>query len=271
MNNNNYVFVTVTDEKYFNRARQTIIDLRKKGHWDGQIVCICINFTLPVDFKLLYKITEVSFPVIDKLNLVSKIGTKFPDWDGREFDKLNQWEKLHVFDEYFLQWKYVVFMDAGLRVLDSVKYLLDLDCRNKFLAPNDATYHNKMDKIFSTQICFRDNVTVNELLGEFGRDILNSQYFLNCIWIYDTQLLKGIKKQEFIEYMNKYPLCKTNEMAIMNLLLNFKYKVWKPFPYFVVANNTFKCLFDWSELNTLGTTWNNYCYIKYPVTIGFDS
>jgi hypothetical protein len=264
----NYTFVTLTDENYFYKAKQTIYDLRTRGKWYGSIVCICVDFSLPDNFKEEYNITQISFPKINKKELVDKIGTNFPNWDGREFNKLNQWEKLHVFDDYFLQWKYVIFMDAGLRVLDSVKYLLNLDCKNKFLAPNDAGYNNKSDKIFSTQICFRDINIINEFTNEFNNEVMISQYFLNCIWIYDTNILKTIKKQEFIDYMNKYPFCKTNEMAIMNIILHFKYKLWEPFPYFT---NNEKFLFDWCELNNSGTDWTNYCYIKYPVTIGFDN
>jgi hypothetical protein len=31
-----------------------------------------------------------------------------------------------------------------------------------------------------------------------------------------------------------------------------------------------KFLFDWVELHNPGTTWQDYCCIKYPVTITFD-
>jgi hypothetical protein len=74
-----------------------------------------------------------------------------------------------------------------------------------------------------------------------------------------------------IDAMNKYPLCKTNEMTIMNLVFHFQYKVWKAFPHFIVdENNKQKYLFDWCELNNPGTKWEDYCYLKYPVSIGFD-
>jgi hypothetical protein len=264
----NSVFVILTDENYFFRAKKTISDLRSIGKWNGEIVIICVDFYLPANFKQFYKITEVHFPEINKTIILEQIKTKFPDGDGRELDKLNQWEKLHVFDEYFLAWERVIFVDAGLRILDSVEHLLNLECSNSFLAPNDAGFANKPDKIFSSQISFGNIDLVNKLTNEFGNEILRSQYFLNCIWIYDTKILNIIKKDELIEYMNKYPLCKTNEMTIMNLVLHFKYNLWKQLPHFVPGEK--KYLFDWCELNNPGTHWTDYCYLKYPVTIHFD-
>jgi hypothetical protein len=264
----NSVFVILTDENYFFRAKKTISDLRSVGKWNGDVAVICVNFNLPINFKKFYNITEVHFQEINKTLLLEQIKTKFSDGDGRELDKLNQWEKLHVFDEYFLAWDKVIFIDAGLRILDSVEHLLNLECNNSFLAPNDAGFANKPDKIFSSQISFGNVDLVNKLTNEFGNEILNSHYFLNCIWIYDTKILKIIKKVELIEYMNKYPLCKTNEMTIMNLVIHFKYNLWKQFPHFVPGEK--KYLFDWCELNNPTTHWTDYCYLKYPVTINFD-
>jgi hypothetical protein len=265
---NEFVFVTLTDNNYFERAKQTIVDLRTRGNWSGDIVVISVNFSLPFDFKKEYNLIQAQFEQIDKANMLNLIQTPFTDWDGREFNKLNQWEKLHVFDDFFTAWKKVIFFDAGLRILDSVDYLLNLECNNVFLAPNDAGSQNRPDKIFSTQISFRDTQLVDKLTLEFGEQIYNSQYFLNCIWMYDTQILNIVKKQEFIDYMNKYPFCKTNEMTIMNLLLHFKYSLWKPFPNFIPGEK--KYLFDWCETNNPGTNWTDYCYLKYPITIAFD-
>jgi hypothetical protein len=234
----------------------------------GDVVIISVNFNIPNNFKKLYNIIEVSFTEIDKTKLINLIKIPFEDSDKREFNKLNQWEKLHVFDNYFSTWNKVIFLDAGLRILDSVEYLLKLDCNNVFMAPNDAGVNENPNKIFSSQISCRDTQLVEKLKNEFGKEILNSQYFLNCIWIYDTKILNIIKKDELIEYIYKYPLCKTNEMTIMNLIIHFKYKLWKQFPNYIPDKS--KYLFDWCELNNYGTTWNNYCYLKYPVTISFD-
>ena len=136
-------FVIVTDLNYFKKAKRTIIDLRTKGNWQKDIVIITIDFTLNNNFKEFYNIIEVQFNPIDKSELLNKIGNNgFSNSDKREITKLNQWEKIHVFDDYFMKWNRVVFLDAGLRILDDVKYLLELDYKDKILAPKDGKYND---------------------------------------------------------------------------------------------------------------------------------
>lgn len=261
-------FVIVTDLNYFNKAKRTIIDLRTKGNWQKDIVLITIDFNLNNNFKNFYNIIEVKFNQIDKSELLNKIGQNgfsLSLLDKREITKLNQWEKLHVFDDYFMKWKRVIFLDAGLRVLDDVKYLLELDYKNKILAPKDGRYNDY--NLFKCQLSYDNQDIVEKVKTDFGENILNENYFLNCIWIYDTNILKLCDKTQMIEAMNTYTLCKTNEMGVMNLLLRFKYNLWEPFPIKTSSN---KFLFDWCELNNSNTNWSDYCYIKYPVTISFD-
>ena len=259
-------FALVTDIAYFNRAKKTIVDLRSKGNWKGPVVLITIDFELNTNFKEFYNIIEVKFSNIDKTSLLEKIGPNgFSNSDKRELTKTNQWEKLHIFDDYFKQWKRVVFFDAGLRVLDDVSHLLSLDYKNKILAPIDGkiTKYN----YFETQLSYDKPELISSLVSTFGDSILTSNFMLNCIWIYDTSILDLCDKSQLIEAMNNYPLCRTNEMGIMNILFHFKYHLWEPFP--IKASNN-KYLFDWCELNNPGTNWKDYCYIKYPVSIGFE-
>ena len=263
--NNSTTFVLISDILYWKKVKKTIIDLRSKGNWKGPIVLVTIDFELNNNFKDFYNITEIKFPMIDKSVLLEKIGPcGFSNSDKRELTKLNQWEKIHIFDDYFKKWERVVFLDAGLRVLDDVSHLLSLDYKDKILAPIDGKNydHNK----FECQLSNDKPELISSLVATFGESILKSNYMLNCIWIYDTNILNLCDKSQLIEAMNNYPLCKTNEMGIMNLLFHFKYHLWEPFP--MKASNN-KYLFDWCELNNVGTNWRDYCYIKYPVTISF--
>jgi hypothetical protein len=261
-------FVSITDKGYFIKAEQTIKDLRSRGNWHGVVVLVTIDFDLTEEFKNKYDVIEWKFAPIDKTQLMRKIGSGFSNSDKREINKLNQWEKLHIFDEYFTAWSRVVFLDAGLRVLDDVRYLLELDFKDAILAPDDSAPYYRADKIFRHQVCFDNPEHVKVLTDDFGEKIFDSKYFLNCIWVYDTNILKTCNKTQLIDAMNKYPLCKTNEMTIMNLLFHFKYKLWRDFPLQTTHN---KYLFEWCESNhPFPTKWSDYCFIKYPITIGFD-
>ena len=266
-NTNETIFTLVTDFKYYDKAKRTIIDLRTKGNWNGEIVLITIDFNLNTNFKDFYNIIEKKFPQIYKIELLNKIGESgFTDTtDKREINKLNQWEKLHVFDNYFTKWNRVVFLDAGLRILDDVKYLLEQDYKDRLLAPKDGKLYD--NNTFSCQISYDNPCLIDSFKGEFGEEVLKSNYMLNCIWIYDTNILKVCDKNQLIEAMNKYTFCKTNEMGIMNILFHFKYNLWERMS--IKASNG-KFLFDWCELNNPDTNWQDYCCIKYPVTITFD-
>ena len=269
--NNKTVFTLVTDRGYFYKAKRTIIDLRTRGNWDGEIVLITVGFSLNDNFKNFqdfYNVTETKFQAIDKTNLLAKIGINgFTDTtDKREIHKLTQWEKLHVFDDFFSKWSRVVYLDAGLRVFDNVKYLLELDYKDKILAPRDGKLHQPNE--FNCQLSNDNSEIITNMRAEFGEQMFTSDYMLNCMWVYDTSILKLCDKAQLIEAMNTYTCCKTNEMGAMNILFHFKYKLWKPLP---VKSSNDKFLFDWCELNqTHKTTWRDYCFIKYPVSISFD-
>ena len=216
----NGVFTLVTDLNELALAKQSIQDLR--GKWNGPIVLITIDFELDEEFKTTYSVTEKKFDAIDTSNVVRRIGPEgFSNSDKREF-KLSQWEKLHVFDDYFKQWKWVVYLDAGLSVDVNV---IELDCTNKILAPQDG------DKRFNEQVSYDKPQYINAMCSKYGKDILDSTTMLNCMWMYDTAILDKCNKHELIQGMNDYPCCKTNEMAIMNLFFHFKYRLWEPIQY----------------------------------------
>ena len=112
--------------------------------------------------------------------------------------------------------------------------MLELDCADKILAPNDASPNFKPDQIFKFQLDWEKpeliDLVINDIANGDGEKMFNSQHMLNCMWVYDTNILKICNKIQLIEAMNKYTLCRTNEMGIMNLLFHFKYNLWNEFP-----------------------------------------
>ena len=258
MDNTDTVFVIVSDRNYHSRAHQTITDLRIRGQWLGSIVYITLDFNLSDNFKDYYNIIEKKFPLIDKSNLLKLLPKGgFPGSDGREFNKINQWEKLQVFDHYFKKWKRVIYMDAGLRVLNSVKYLLEVKYENKIVVKFERTGG-------LAGSLYDDNNYIHKVYEDVKGDFENGPSFLNCMWIYDTSILDICDKDILVDGMNKYPICKHNEMTIMILYFIFKFDLWIPLPD---KDSNGKPLFIWSDLDYPGTTWRDFCCIKYPVTI----
>lgn len=266
------VVVTLTDVGYFSRAKRTIIDVRSRGEWTSDLVLITVGFDAPKNFLDFYNVIQKRVEHID----TDKITEQYRNFpltsieDQRHLLKLSQWNKFYVFDEYFKNWNKVIFFDAGLRVFDKISILDEIDCKGSILAPDDSASYDT-EKRFKAMLEFDANIKVTEnLFKEYPTSILEERYFLNCIWAYDTSLIDMCNMNEMIETMNKYPICRCNEMSIMNLLFTMKYKVWKPFPEFIENG---KRLFGWIEYDRdygPSKTWRDFCFMKYPSTINFE-
>jgi hypothetical protein len=180
--------------------------------------------------------------------------------DNRHFAKLHQWDKLQVFKPFFRAWERVVFLDAGLRIFDTVQPLLDLDWRGKLLAPDDSDPYDNGVR-FRVQLDLDANPDVNAtLFAEYPETMLDEHYFLNCMFVFDTALLERVSFEEMEDAMNRYPICMCNEMGIMNLIFSFKLRVWQPFP----QRTGDKYLFGWSERNYRESpNWTAFHFMKY--------
>ena len=273
------VVVVLTDQNYFPRAITTVRDIRDRGQWRGDLVVIPIGFDLPGDFVALYRVLEKKFSKIDLSEMYEKIGEQgFDGTDHRELNKQTQWEKIHVFDPWFSQWERVIYFDAGFRIVDHIEYLLDIPIApggggGGIIAPNDAGFPcgdrgPKTDSRFRRLVYTKvGESTLGEMREEYGERFMDAEYFCNCIWVYDTKiLLDSPIKDEMIAAAIKYPIWVSNEMGVMNAVLNVKYGYWIQMPS---RNRAGKYLYAWSEptLRERHTTWRDYCYIKYAATI----
>ena len=261
-------FVTLSDAGYFPKAIRTILDIRSAGQWRGPIVLIAVDFTPSETFTRFYDVIVMSFPRIDVapfLDRLREAPLSIPTHDNREWAKLGQWEKLHVFDPWFQRYARICYVDAGLRILAPVaESLLALDWRGRFLAPDDTG--GDPSKTFSQQLEMTNWPAERSALESACPGLLTEPYFLNCIWVHDTSI--NVTKAELIDAMHKYPLWRTNEMGVMNVVIHFLKGLWTPFPE-RAANGKF--LFDWCETNRGHTArWYDFCAIKYPITINFE-
>lgn len=270
------VVVTLTDSSYYHKVKRTIADIRSRGEWTEDLVLITVGFNAPQNFLDFYRVIPFRIEHIDTSYLLEqyRLCPIRPTCDNREFGKLTQWDKFVVFDRWFKQWNRVIFFDAGMRIVDSIRYLADLPCEGVIMAPDDCAPYDE-NGVFSKIIeVDRNPLIVEQLFQEYPHDILKRRYFLNCIWMYDTALLDTISFSDLIQAMNRYPICRCNEMTIMNLIFTMKHNVWRPFPEWVENGlGQKKRLFGWSECNDHyghHNTWRNFCFLKYAQTINFE-
>jgi len=252
------VFVTLCDKAYFERAKTTIHELRTFGQWRGDVVLIAVDFTPELDNVIVFKTTHIP---TDHLVEVYK---QFPlhNTDGRHLQRLIQWDKLQVFREFFRRWERVVFVDAGMHIYSSVYPILELEWKGKFLAPDDTMYPDLGVRFHRTIETESNPVAYQALISEFSESILNERFFVNCVFVFDTSL---VRFEELLETMDRYPLFSCNEMGIMNLVFTFRHKVWTPFPK-MLGN---KYTFGWNESHQNATpgTWRDFIFMKYPFAL----
>lgn len=134
------VVVTLTDQGYAAKAKRTIMDIRSRGQWTEDLVLITVGFDMPATFMDFYHVIPFRVEHLDCSTLLEKYKACpiRPTCDNRQYDKLTQWDKFYVFDPWFAQWDTVLYVDAGLRVLDTVSLLMDLPCESALMAPDDA-------------------------------------------------------------------------------------------------------------------------------------
>lgn len=247
--------VTYSDSKYWPRAQRTISDIRVKGQFYGDVV-VMTDGGFKIDPRYINKMHLIvkEYPDIDVTNLLNQIKKHpFTLSDGREYTKTKQWNKLYIFDTYFTQWDFIFFVDAGLRIFDKLEYFYPQFRENAITALDDG--HPDFTKKFTTQIEL-SNIDVVQRLQQIYD--INSNYFLNCLFMFDTKLIQPETLKELIILMNSYPICKTNEMAIMNI---YFHKNWAPLNVYLRDG---RILFDWSERNS--NSWSHYVALKYPIT-----
>lgn len=267
------VVVTLSDLGQQGRAKQTILDVRTRGEWTGDVVWITVGFDPSPTFVDFYRVRTYRVEHLDTSALLAyyKEHPLRPTCDQRETKKLTQWDKFYVFDSWFLQWERVIYLDAGLRVVDRMTHLLEVDTTGLLLAPDDAAPYDTQKRfggIIEAEV-ERHPQVVSELWKEYSPEILQERYFLNCIWMYDTTLLHRIHMTELIDTMNRYPICRCNEMTVMNLVFAFKHRVWRPLPEHCPRDDR-RRLFGWTERDRdYGpyTTWRDFCFLKYPSTL----
>jgi hypothetical protein len=254
-------FVTLTDESYFPKAKKTIRELQVHGKWNGDIILIAVDFhPPPIRGVRIHNVSHVNTDILLQQFREHPI-QHMPD--NRHFGKIYQWDKLQVFTPYFKQWDRIVFLDAGMRVFDTVQPLLDLEWRHRILAPDDSDPYDNGSR-FGRQMDLAANPAVEELIWtEYPKSILDEHYFNNCIFLFDTSLIGKITFKELEDTMNRFPIFLCNETGLMNLIFNYKLRVWKPFPQ-RVGN---KYLFAWAENNYReGPDWGDFHFIKYSLT-----
>jgi hypothetical protein len=217
--------VLMTDKNYINKCIKTISDIQGVGNYKGTIILLSSPDIPDYVFDGLQNVLIKRFDLIDIEYLLSKIKERpyIKPNDGRHFTKTFQWHKIHLFDEYFKQWKYVFYIDAGVTIFKDINVFFELAKENTLLAHSDnyPTYEWDLSHQFDTNYLEK----YEELHNRIN---LHRDSFQTSIMLYDTTVIKKDTKQELIKLMNEYPICRNNEQSLFNIYFNGIYHIWRP-------------------------------------------
>lgn len=255
------VVVVLSNEKHSGRAMDTIRMVRTAGRWERDVVWVAVGFDPDEEFISRWNVTVLKRPVVETQWLWD-LRQEHPmrDTDGRDQDKLFQFSKWRVFDPFFKKWRSLLYLDAGTHVSNPIHPIFNVPHVSSFVAPDDRFPFNDPQKTFLRQWDV-------ESVPDRGKDLLEyckeidpewpeyGGYFLNCLWLMDTSLITDTTINDLTRLMRRFPISRTNEMAVMNLHFH---PVWKALPECIGKDR----LFDWTE--RFGRTTSDYIFLKYP-------
>ena len=267
--------ILIANFKYFQNAIKTIYDLRTFGGYDDDIVLITDEDSIKnVDNDFYNIINDCSviikkFDNIDLSNILDKIKQRpfQQSIDGRELEKTFQWHKIHVFDIYFKQWKYILYLDSGINIYKPIHHFWEIvksyeditNCANiesfkyKLIAHSDT--YPEFKNNYKDQF---DSYSYPEIFNELENLIeLTCDNFQSTIMLFNSEIINENVKNDLITYANKFHISRTNEQGIFNIYFNGINKMWQPLP--VYWDKTFTYDF-W---NRDGHNFTDYIMTKY--------
>ena len=206
--------VFVCNNKYLSKFKNTLQKLRTNGQYEGDVLLIIGNDLKEQENKLKknYNIQVKYFPDIVFSYYFYKINDTIKS-DGRTKTKKFQWHKLHLFNTFFKKWDYIFYIDCGMRIHRPIQPMLDSKKEGKILAHNDA-YPNNISR-WRLSIQFEKKHTLfKELEKKYNLEI---SYFQTGLMFFDTSIVNENTFDDLLKLANKYPICRTNEQAIIAL------------------------------------------------------
>jgi len=220
---NGILVVFVCNKLYYESFINTYNQLRNKGKYKGEVILIIGNDLEEDEIKIeglkVKKFPEIEFSDNFK-EIIKKVET-----DGRNLTKLFQWHKLNIFDDFFKQWEYVMYIDCGMKIENDIEPLINLRKVGKIVAHSDCfpKYKLLLDRQFDLKI----EPYSKDLIKKYG--ILKEDFFQTGLMIYDTKIL-GETVKDLINLAEEFPISRTNEQAIVALYFVKIKNKWEKMP-----------------------------------------
>ncbi len=244
------VVVLVVDRKYVDKCLITMREIRTAGNYKGDAVVIAHQeleayepFTsLCVELNIM----PLYWPFINIYSIIPKLMST---------QKIFQYQKLHIFNVFFKQWKKVLYLDAGTRIFHDFNFYFDMSLPNVIHAHTysypeyRSTLGNSFSKTFNPPM-FED------IAKNYN---VNCAGYLSSMFLFETE---GIIKENTVEDLRqlalRYPISHQNDEGIFNLYFKdifAQMPIWRD------------GLFVYDYLERYGNTYDKYVMLKMPLTL----
>lgn len=239
--------VFVCNVQYFDKFISTLNQLYTNGNYKGD-VCLVIgddllnnellNNTAIVDNNITIKyFPNIIFPE-NFLKIAYEM--KRPEhW----FKKIFQYHKLHLFNVFFKQWKFIFYIDCGMIIYSDINPMLNERKSNTLLAHSDAypTYVRKLSCQFDDTSEYYKNLS--------NKYNMNIDYCQTTIMLYDTNIIEDDTFDNLFNLTLEYPISITNDQGIIALYFTNIKPLWQQIP--IKNDNTY--FYDYYKRDNSGT------------------
>ena len=211
------LLVTLSDENYLEYAKQLFSSVYWNSGWKGDYMLLTHN--VPEDKLVWFRNKGILIYKCEPIT-TAKI--------GKNHHPATVFDKLHLFDEYFNQWKKVIFLDTDIIVRASLDGLLSIE---GFAAPN-ATSLNLRKEFYAA-----DHNAWKELKRTYP---LKGGAFCTGVFAFDTEVIEPDMFNRAKELTDRFGKLSVNgEEGVINLLF---YRAWNMLP---MVYNTYPFYMDW--------------------------
>ena len=242
---------------YFEKFIKSCQQLIEVGKYSGPICLVitddlvgkdCLKNPLLIERNIIIKhFSDFVYPN-DHIDTIQKIR---PQWKfALSFIHLH---KFNIFNVFFKQWDYILYIDTGSGFFSDIQPLLDTKRPGIYLAHSNAypSYKITLKDEFANVSPY-----IEKLINTYGD--LDVDYPQATMALFDTSLITESTVDDLFKLAIEYPNALQNDQTIIALYFVIIRKVWKQIP---IGNDT-GLYYDWAP--RWGHPNSNYIVIKYP-------
>ena len=214
------------NKAYLGKFKKTYTELRTIGKYTGDVTLMICN---DLDKDVLKRES-----LFDNINIVSfpKIHVPHPKYHcSRNRHKVDGCtNKFYLFHPYFKKWKYIFYIDCGVKIMADVSPMLKLCKKDTLLAHCDrlAFPRERINMILNCQF---DKHKYPKIYQKLKKDYdLTCEYFQSTVMIYDTAIIKEDTLKNIIGLLYTYPIGVMNDQCYMSLYFIHVDKRWEQIP-----------------------------------------